>query len=307
MELAIDDPIKRAQLMAGQVTGGQTQPSAPLSSNPSLGQEMGSMVKQRAMNTALNKGQEGIMSAFTPAAPISAGATNAAALAANPATMGMGGAEVALAGQALAPSVAGGAAGAGAMTALGTAMPYVGAGILAGKALGFFNEGGTVGPLSPQYNAEGGMPEGYNYQRPRYSPSQGIDESSLRAMQDAEAIEEQQIREAYERLFMGAVSLEGGGFSAGGPISAQYKAEGGNTMSREEAMALMNNQPEPMRENPYDRLLAQSMAEGAIGTPQAMPSPLSRPVDPLEEYKLEGRDRTFNPYDMIRPDNAPNT
>jgi len=27
----------------------------------------------------------------------------------------------------------------------------------------------------------------------------------------------------------------------------------------------------------------------------------------MQSYKLEGRDRTYNPYDMIRPDNAPNT
>ena len=43
------------------------------------------------------------------------------------------------------------------MTALGTAMPYVGAAMLAGKALGFFNNGGMVGPLSEiNYKQKGG-------------------------------------------------------------------------------------------------------------------------------------------------------
>jgi len=297
MELAIDDPIKRAQQYAinpNNYQGGQ----APLSSNPSVSQEMGSMIKQRAMNTALNKGQEGIMNAITPAVT-STGAANTAALAANPATMGMGGAEVALAGQTM------GGAGAGAgMAALGTAMPYVGAGLLAGKALGFFNEGGTVGPLSAQYIAQGGMPEGYNYKRPRYSPSQGIDEASLRAMQDKKDFEDALAWRDYQLVMeMGSLNptdadvINEGYFhrnykSQGGPIS--YNAQG--TMSEEQAMALMNNQPEPTpmptpRPNPYDLLLDREMS---------MPTP--RPQ--MEDY---GADRTSSPYDMLRSDNAPNT
>jgi len=39
---------------------------------------------------------------------------------------------------------AGAAAGAGGMAALGTAVPYIGAGLIAGKALGLFSEGGEV-------------------------------------------------------------------------------------------------------------------------------------------------------------------
>lgn len=91
-----------------------------------------------------------------------------------------------------------------------------------------------------------------------------------------------------------------------GPLSAQYAAEG--TMSREQAMALMNNQPEPVQTMPPT---------------QSIPMPQSRPInfpDP-EELLMEmsmpqprpqlqdpyGADRTFSPYDMLRPDNAPNT
>ncbi len=51
-----------------------------------------------------------------------------------------------------------GAATAGGMAALGTAVPYIGAGLLAGKALGLFNKGGYVsGPLSMvRYKQSGG-------------------------------------------------------------------------------------------------------------------------------------------------------
>lgn len=49
-----------------------------------------------------------------------------------------------------------GAAGAGMMAGLGAAVPYIGAGLLAGKALGFFNDGGYVGPL---YAAQGNKAE----------------------------------------------------------------------------------------------------------------------------------------------------
>ena len=48
------------------------------------------------------------------------------------------------AGTAAANTAAAGAAGSGAMAALGTAIPYVGLGLLAGKAFGLFNKGGPV-------------------------------------------------------------------------------------------------------------------------------------------------------------------
>ena len=39
-----------------------------------------------------------------------------------------------------------------------------------------------------------------------------------------------------------------------------------------------------------------------------MPTPMQRPnPNALERMRMEGRDRSFNPNDMLRPDNTPNT
>lgn len=38
-----------------------------------------------------------------------------------------------------------------------------------------------------------------------------------------------------------------------------------------------------------------------------MPMPMPRPEDLMQRQMPIGRDRTFNPNDMLRPDNAPNT
>jgi len=47
--------------------------------------------------------------------------------------------------------------GAGMGAGMATAMPYIGAGLLAGKALGFFSQGGFVGPLAKvEYKSKGG-------------------------------------------------------------------------------------------------------------------------------------------------------
>jgi hypothetical protein len=75
---------------------------------PGVAEQFGNMAKQRVMEGALNKGSAALASKATEA-----GLMNSA----------------------------------GALTGMGAAMPYVGAGILAGKALGFFNNGGHVGPL----------------------------------------------------------------------------------------------------------------------------------------------------------------
>ena len=40
--------------------------------------------------------------------------------------------------------------------------------------------------------------------------------------------------------------------------------------------------------------------------PTSMPRPMPRP-NSLEQMRMEGRDRSFNPNDMLRPDNTPNT
>jgi len=234
-EMEIAGPNSKEKMQMRQY---QAQAAPLAQQEKGMASQMGDKIKQKAMNTAVDEGTKMAMNSFAP----SAGAAKAAALAANPATMGMGGAEVALAGQAMGGAGAGaGLAGAGGMAALGTAIPYVGAGLLAGKALGLFNEGGMVGPLSPQYNAQG-------------------------------------------------------------------------TMSEEQARALMMNQPEPiqtmpptqampmMRPNPdelYNEIMAESMTEAAQQAMPMMRPPLG--ADPLNA------DRTYSPYDMIRPDNAPNT
>jgi len=141
MELGIASPNEKEKMQIKQYQA-QVAPLAP--QEKGMVGQMGDMVKQRAMEGALDKGQSALMGAIP-----SAGAANAAMLSSTPATMGM-------AGPSLGAAASGAGAGAG-MAALGTAVPYVGAGLLAGKALGLFNEGGMVGPLSPQYNAEGTM------------------------------------------------------------------------------------------------------------------------------------------------------
>jgi len=111
-------------------------PAAPL--QKSTTEQFTDMAKQRLMTTALDKGvDKGAAMISSAMAPTSA----TGAMAAHP-----------LAG------VAGtGGAGAAAMGGLGTAMPYVGMGLLAGKALGLFSRGGYVGPLaSIAYKSDGG-------------------------------------------------------------------------------------------------------------------------------------------------------
>lgn len=50
-------------------------------------------------------------------------------------------------------------AGSAGMAGMATAMPYVGMGLMGAKMLGLFGHGGHIGPLSPQYKAEGTKPD----------------------------------------------------------------------------------------------------------------------------------------------------
>jgi len=250
MELEIASPNEEKKMQMARYQA-QVAPLAP--PEKGMGGQMLDMAKNRAMEGALNTGQEMVgsgvkpymqkmINSINPAGSAGAGsvagqaATNAA-LASTPATMGMGGAEIALAGQSLAPSLAAGAGGAG-MATLATAVPYVGAGLLAGKVLGLFNEGGQVGPLAPQY--------------------------------------------AYD------------GTKARASGTGQYYQQGGQVG--------LNNTDEINRI--LDEIEAESMTEAA----QAMPSiqkvmPLVGPlsIDPMDA------DTTYNPYNMMRPDNVPST
>ena len=77
-----------------------------------------------------------------------------------------------------------------------------------------------------------------------------------------------------------------------------------------EAVALENSLPAT---NPSEFGGARSEGEmGALsGVPTGgamMPPPMQRPnPNALEQMRMEGRDRSFNPNDMLRPDNTPNT
>jgi hypothetical protein len=323
MELAIDDAKARAQAMAGQASSPYGKDMSAEKGPLSFGQEVGNMAKQRAMSGALDAGQAGITSALSSSAPVVASGVEGGAM------LGAGA----------------GAGGAGMMATAGAAMPYVGAALLADKALGLgitdslFSSGGQVGPLSPQYHASGETiypgsdtlrsyigrnPESIGALKTEYDVRN-------KAQQEDLAKQKRLMAESYEDLTpfktinnilhdfgnpYGSESERQSAYNKGfaknyGDLFNQYRDakgfnQGGEVMSREQAMALMNNQPDP-RELMNEIKQEMSMTEGAIGTPQAMPAPLARPVDPLQQYRLEGRDRTYNPYDMIRPDNTPNT
>ena len=114
------------------------------------------------IDAGLSKGKDAIMGMFSPA--------KTGADAATLANIGTGGAgEGALIGNALAKGSTAGASS-GMMAGLGTAMPYIGMGLLAGKAFGLFSKGGPVyaqegqlvGPLALRkirYKQDGGKIE----------------------------------------------------------------------------------------------------------------------------------------------------
>ena len=153
---------------------------APLS-DASMQGMAGPEIGAKAMNpmATVNPSQMGMGGAEIGASSLGTamggqGAMNAA-MAANPATMGMGGAELgALASQG-ATAGAGGAAGAGMMAGMATAVPYIGAGLMAAKLLGVkgFAQGGEIGPLSPLYQADGtNMPIGSLNEMTEYDQKQ---------------------------------------------------------------------------------------------------------------------------------------
>jgi hypothetical protein len=195
MEIGISSPNEKEKAMQMKQYEASAGPLAPR--KPGVGEQMGDMAKQRAMKGALDAGQEGIMKgisgmgtaapsttqmagleslAGTSGAGLSPGAaqavlgsgTQAAPLVAEAAGMtsaGLAGTTGTGLATSAGTSAAAAGAGAGGMAALGTAVPYIGAAMLADQALGLgimdslFSEGGKVGPLSPQYKAEGTMSE----------------------------------------------------------------------------------------------------------------------------------------------------
>ncbi len=118
------------------------QPMAP--QEKSAAQQITDMAANKAMTSTVDKGAslvneygiqpatDAISGMFSSAAPVAAEATIG--------STGLGAATVL-------PEVAAAAAPTSLMTTLGTAMPYVGAAMLAGKAFGLFSEGGKVNPM----------------------------------------------------------------------------------------------------------------------------------------------------------------
>ena len=156
-------PIETATM-----SGANRRPAAryqPLSSgrpqDPTLQEQAMGIAKKKAME----KGEEfampmlenvfsNIKTAFT--GPAAAAPTQAAINAAATSSGTAGPLMQQVMGQAAGTTAA---AGTGAMAGLGAAVPYIGAAMLAGKALGLFNKGGYVnGPLSNvAYKNEGGI------------------------------------------------------------------------------------------------------------------------------------------------------
>jgi hypothetical protein len=308
MELAIDDPIKRAQEYAVNPNNYQGS-QAPLSNNPGLGTQMANMAKQQLMEKAVTQGTSALTGAGT--------------------TAGMGGS---------------------AMAGVGTAMPYVGAGLLAGKALGFFNEGGTVGPLSTQYAADGYQVPGsteYNKRMDRNRvkiaqerPVEGLKNQDQATRNFNEGL--RQLRKYQDFVYPMIIPEYGATMSpttnmqrgvarmayTDDPIAQKMYDVGNAPLDTSSSGMYANYIGLPIDSqgytargydqggqiDPINQILdeieaeeASQMVEGAIGPSQAMQFPLARPVNLMQEDMPEGRDRTYSPYDMIRPDNAPNT
>jgi len=119
----------------------RTPPPVDTTVEKGLGQQATEMATNKVMGDALNYGTT---EAYKKGAAMFAPATPTPVVAPSsfmaPAVTGT--ATPAITGAAT-PAVTG-AAGSGAMAALGTAIPYIGLGLLAGKAFGLFNKGGPV-------------------------------------------------------------------------------------------------------------------------------------------------------------------
>ena len=74
-------------------------------------------------------------------------------------------------------------------------------------------------------------------------------------------------------------------------------------IGREKAMAVRPQEFGVPRQDPGMGALSGVSAGGQA----PMPMPMPRPEDLMQRQMPMGRDRTFNPNDMLRPDNAPNT
>lgn len=151
VEIALDDEEVRDRMKAmAPLQQIQAQPMAQR--KPGAAEQFGNMAKQRAMEKTLDFGTDKVMGMFNPAPAAAAAPSQAAINAAATKSSTAAPLMQSVMGQA----GTGAAAGAG-MTGLTAAMPYLGAGLLAGKAFGLFNSGGMVGPLAKiEYKSKGG-------------------------------------------------------------------------------------------------------------------------------------------------------
>jgi len=318
MEIEIASPNEKEKMMMRQY---QAQVAPLAQQQKGMAGQMGDMVKQKLMSDAAGAG----------AKAITAGAKQ-----------GMSSMLAPTVGSAIeGGAVLGPTAGAGGMAALGTAVPYVGAGLLAGKALGLFNRGGQIGPLSTQYHADGYQVPGsreYNIRMLRNKANR-LEEPVMTSKDQTQSSKNfseglRQLRKQQDFVYPMIVSDYGAGLgttsnmqsgvarmaftddpiakkmydvgnapldtSASGltsnyigyPIDDQgYTArgfeQGGQVgMTREQAMALMNNQPDP--DQLYNEIVAESMTEAAQ---QQMPQPKMRPPLMVDPY---GADTTYD-------------
>jgi hypothetical protein len=274
MELGIASPNEKEKMQMKQY---QAQAAPLAQQEKGMAGQMGDMVKQKLMSDAAGAG----------AKAITAGAQQ-----------GMSSMLAPTVGSAIeGGAVLGPMAGTGGMAALGTAVPYVGAGLLAGKALGLFNEGGVVGPLSPQYAYDGNKAKASLEYQMKMGRQNKKDDEDLVDM----------IKKGYEfTTFTAPMNARAVGlgdpiaerkYGAGIYGTGEYYQQGGQVgMTQDQAMALMNNQPDP--DQLYNEIVAESMTEAAQG--QIPPTPTMRPplmVDPL------GADTTYS-NEMYKPINT---
>ena len=151
------DPRKQGLQQYGFTGPAQMQPirgMAPppaVPSQPSMVDQAKGMIANKALNVGIGKAEA--MAQHYIAKGMAYGANKLGTL--------MGTKQAAAAGTAAMENAALCAAAEGGMGemmgSMGTAMPYVGMGLLAGKALGLFSQGGYVGPLSGvAYQSKGG-------------------------------------------------------------------------------------------------------------------------------------------------------
>jgi len=175
IEVASDENKKQVAPLQNAVTA----PAGVVPENkPGIVDTFGQMAQEKVMGDALGAGSEALYSkgASLLNPTMAKSATDIATASPTLAKVGLGGAsETALIGNALTGKAAGttlgtlgtgtgAAAGAGGMAALGAAVPYVGAGLLAGKALGLFSRGGPVNLMQdpfPEYAEIGKKIKGY--------------------------------------------------------------------------------------------------------------------------------------------------